>query len=145
MDKWKCRCRCRCRCRWQMDKADKRLVHRAVSCVRGEGGSAGDRMHIRVQALFMFANIFAPSLSHFDCMFFIIYLSIHSVKYCLSLRDSLTGFQLDCSWDPKSSRVNGRMWMRDCECEWECEWYLLIVWRIKFSLELLQFVNFAVH
>lgn len=102
--------------RWQMDKADKRLVHRAVSCVKGRGaqqghsrGTAGDRIHIRVQALFMFANISPPS--HFDCMFFIIYLSIHSVKYCLSLRDSLTGFQLDFSWDSKSPRVNERMRM----------------------------------
>lgn len=53
--------------RWQMDKADKRLVHRAVSCVKGRGaqqghsrGTAGDRIHIRVQALFMFANISPP-------------------------------------------------------------------------------------
>lgn len=144
MDKWKCRCRCRCRCRWQMDKADKRLVHRAVSCVRGEGGVSGGSHAYPGTSIIYVCQYFCPVPLPL-WLHVLHYLSIHSVKYCLSLRDSLTGFQLDCSWDPKSSRVNERMWMRDCECEWECEWYLLIVWRIKFSLELLQFVNFAVH
>lgn len=27
--------------RWQMDKADKRLVHRDVSCVKGRGAQQG--------------------------------------------------------------------------------------------------------
>lgn len=71
-----------------MDKADKRLVHRAVSSVRDEGGSAGDRMHIRVQALFMFANIFAPpspTLTACSSLFIYRFTQLNIVCLCATL------------------------------------------------------------
>lgn len=116
-------------------KRTKRLVHRAVR--EGGGGGVGNGLdiHIRVQVLFMFANIFAFVTA---CSSLFIYRSYTQLNIVC-----LTGFQkfhLASNWD--SEPVPPPL-SYPFECECEC--YSQNVWRIKISLELLQFVNFAVH
>lgn len=111
-------------------KRTKRLVHRA-----GNGGvGAGVDIHIRVQVLFMFANIFAFVTA---CSSLFIYRSSTQLNIvCLT---GFQKFQLASNWDSEPVPPY------PCECNCECECYSQNVWRIKISLELLQFVNFAVH
>lgn len=72
--------------RWQMDKADKRLVHRAVSCVKGRGARGGSHPYPGTSIIYV-CQYFPPhpTLTACSSLFIYRFTQLNIVCLCATL------------------------------------------------------------